>query len=108
MGADMPELILDPDRRDAKIVVKAEAVDLKAVAPVEKLLDEVASADVHTLELDLASVSFADSSIVRLALKAHDHLAPKGTKVVIKAPPAVRRLFELTQTDRLFEIVTVS
>ena len=104
----MPELIIDPDRREAKIVVKAEAVDLKAVAPVEKLLDEVATADVEALEIDLAHVSFADSSIVRLAMKAHEHLAPKGAKVVIKAPPGVRRLFELTQTDRLFEIVTVT
>lgn len=101
----MAQLILDRERREAKIAVKAEAVDVKAVAPLERLLHEVTGAGVERLEIDLAQVSFADSSIVRLALKAHESLAPTGARVVIKAPDAVRRLFDLTRTAHLFEIV---
>lgn len=101
----MAQLILDPESRHARIVVTADAVDVQIVAPVERLLDELATADVERLEIDLAGVSFADSSVVRLALKAHERLAPKGATVVIKAPSKVSRLFDLTQTAGLFEIV---
>jgi anti-anti-sigma regulatory factor len=52
-------------------------------------------------------VSFADSSVVRLALKARDHVSPRGGRVVIKAPAEVRRLFELTRTAELFSLVPV-
>jgi anti-anti-sigma factor len=99
------QLILDSENREAKIVVKASAVDVQLVAPIERLLDEVATAGVERLEIDLGTVSFADSSVVRLALKARERLAPRGAKVVIKAPSAVSRLFELTETDGLFEFV---
>jgi anti-anti-sigma factor len=99
----MAQLILDPDRGEAKIVVKTAAVDLRAVDPVEKLLHEAATARVQRLELDLAGVSFADSSVVRLALRARE--LAEGAQVVIKAPPDVRRVFDLTETSRLFEMV---
>jgi anti-anti-sigma factor len=106
MHADeMAQLILDRERREARLVVKAAEVDLKVVEPLEKLLDQVDGTDVERLELDLAEVSFADSSVLRLAFKAHEQVALEGGKVVIKASSAVNRVFSLTETARLFEIV---
>ena len=101
-------LIVDSERRAATIVVKAPAVDVRVFGPIEGLLKEAAGSDVRRLELDLSEVSFADSSIVRLALKARDTVAPSGGEVVIKAPEEVRRLFELTRTAQLFAIVPVA
>ena len=102
------QLIVDAERRAATIVVKAAAVDVAVVGPIEGLLAEAAGSDVRRLELDLSQVSFADSSVLRLALKARDHVVPAGGEVVIKAPADVCRLFELTSTTDLFAIVPVA
>ena len=101
------QLIVDRGRRAAKILLTSTSVDVKVVEPIEGLLQRAVEQHVHEVELDLSEVSFADSSIVRLALKARDHVAPVGGKVVIKAPAEVRRLFELTRTAELFSIVPV-
>ena len=97
-----PELIVDRERQAARIVLRAPAVDVQVVEPVEVLVHEAAAADVRELVLDFRGVSFADSSVVRLAMKARERLAGQ---IVIKAPPAVRRVFDLTGTAELFEIV---
>lgn len=102
---EVAQLILDRERREARIAVKVEAVDVKVADPLKRLVDEVAGAGVQRLELDLGNVSFADSALVRLALRAHEALAPAGAKVVIKGAPQVLRLFDLTGTAQLFEIV---
>ena len=101
------ELIVDADRRAARIVLHVPAVDVRVVEPVEGLLERAVSADLQQLEIDLSNVSFADSAVVRLALKARDYVEPAGGRVVIKAPASVLRLFELTKTADLFAIVAV-
>ena len=98
-------LIVDSVGRAATIVVRSPAVDVRVFGPIEGLLEEAAGSDLERLEIDLSEVSFADSSIVRLALKARDKVAPAGGQVVIKAPAEIRRLFELTRTADLFAIV---
>ena len=99
------QLILDAERRAARIVVTAPAVDLLVLGPVEGLLAKAAGPDLQRLEIDLSSVSFADSAVVRLAMRARESVAPAGGQVVIRAPAEVRRLFELTRTADLFAIV---
>ncbi len=102
---EVAQLVLDRERREARIAVRVEAIDVKVADPLKRLVDEVVDAGVERLELDLRRVSFADSSLVRLALRAKEALAPAGTKVVIKGAPQVLRLFDLTGTAQLFEIV---
>jgi anti-anti-sigma factor len=98
-------LIVEEDQKVAKIVVAAEACDIRLLEPVEQLIHEASAADVRDLHLDFERVSFADSTAVRIALKARDRIAAHGGRVTIKAPPQVRRLFEMTETDGLFTIV---
>ena len=109
MQSDEPaaRLILDRERRAATIILEA-ACDMRVVDPVQALLREAAEADVRELELDFGRVPFADSTALNLALTARDHVAPKGGRVIVKAPPAVRRIFEVTKTADLFEIVPPS
>ncbi len=105
MTANGPaHLLVDADRRAAKIVLNTPAVDIRVVQPIEALLSSAAG--VEELEIDLTGVSFADSAVVRLALKAREYVEPLGGRVVIKAPAEVRRLFELTDTAKLFALVT--
>jgi anti-anti-sigma factor len=101
------QLILDLERRAARIVLHAPAVDVEVVEPLEGLLKQAADTKVEHLEIDLSKVSFADSAVVRLALKARDYVEPVGGRLVIRAPAEVRRLFELTKTADLFAIVPV-
>ena len=99
------QLTLDRERREAKIAVRVAAIDVKVADPLRQLVDQVVGAGVERLELDLGPVSFADSALVRIALRAQEALAPAGAKVVIKGAPQVLRLFDLTGTAELFEIV---
>ena len=103
MTDEPAHLIVDPERRAARIVLNTEAVDIRVVRPIEGLLESAAG--VRELELDLSNVSFADSAVVRLALKARDYVDQTDGRVVIKAPAEVRRIFELTKTAGLFAIV---
>ena len=103
MTDEPAHLIVDPERQSAKIVLNAEAVDIRVVKPIEGLLQSASG--VRELEIDLSSVSFADSAVVRLALKARDYVDPADGRVVIRAPAEVRRIFELTKTADLFAIV---
>jgi anti-anti-sigma factor len=105
MGADQKaRLILDRDQRAARIVFEA-ACDVAIVEEAEKLLREAADADVRRLELDFEKVPFADTTAVRLALLARDHIAAIGGQLIVKAPPPVRRVFDLTRTADRFEIL---
>ena len=98
-------LTLDPERRSARLVLTTPAVDLQVIAPLEELLAQAAETRPERIEIDLSAVSFADSSVVGLALKAREHVAPGCGQVVLKAPAQVRRLFEVTRTAGLFVIV---
>ena len=89
----------------ARVIVNVDAVDLAVVEPLGELLRDAAEADVARLEIDLSGVSFADSNVVRLALQAREWVATKGAQVAIKAPPAIRRVFDLTGTADQFEII---
>ena len=106
MKADEPaELVVDIEKRVARVIVKVEEIDIAVKEPLEKLLLDAAKVDVQRLEIDLSAVSFADSHLIKLALKVRDRLAPRGAQVAIKAPSDIRRLFDATGTSDLFEIV---
>ena len=106
MKTDEPaHLVVDPERRVARVIVNVEAVDLTVVEPLEKVLRDAAEADVGRLEIDLSGVSLADSNVIRLAMKVREWIAPTGGQVAIKAPPTVRKVFDVTGTSELFEII---
>lgn len=106
MKADEPaRLVVDAKQQVARVIVNVDAVDMTVVEPLGTLLRDAAKADVRRLEIDLSGVSFADSNVVKLATQVRDWLAPRGAQVAIKAPPAVRRVFDLTGTSHLFDII---
>lgn len=56
--------------------------------------------------LDLRHLTFMDSTGLRLVLSAHARLHEAGARLVVcPGPEAVRRVFELTRTDAVLEMV---
>ena len=101
------QLILDAEHRAAALVIEGDC-DIVAVEQAEPLLRQAVEADVERLELNLCRVRFADSAAVRLSIAAERELSAKGGQLIIKAPPPVKQIFDLTQTADRFEIVDCS
>jgi anti-anti-sigma factor len=72
-----------------------------AAAPL--LRERIDAAGGSSLVLDLAQVTFADSSILRELLRARERREQSGEPLVLAGIPSpLRRLLELTRTDDLF------
>lgn len=79
-------------------------LDLASVAHAEQALARAAGGP--SLELDLSSLSFIDSSGLRLLLRLHERAASDGCRLVVRrGPRAVQRILEVTTLERRFEFV---
>lgn len=59
----------------------------------------------HTVVVDLAEVSFVDSTMLRELLRAHNQTRDAGGRFVLAdLQPAVLRLLDLTGTTDVFEV----
>ncbi|MEU5402301.1 STAS domain-containing protein [Streptomyces sp. NPDC005963] len=85
-------------RRDggAMILTLSGEFDLDTVAPVAAAFER-ASTEPGLVVVDLAGVSFADSTMVNLLIRAHREL---GARFHLAAPsPSLRRLMDLLGLD---------
>jgi anti-sigma B factor antagonist len=65
--------------------------------------------DAHSVVLDLAKVTFMDSTGVGVIITAHKRLRHDNGRLIIFSPPSsVRRLFEITGLTTLLDIVPVN
>jgi anti-sigma B factor antagonist len=70
---------------------------------VENALMRAEESGATVIELDLAGLTFMDSSGVHLALDTRHRSRTNGySLVLLEGPAAVQRVFELTGTDHLF------
>jgi anti-sigma B factor antagonist len=78
-------------------------VDLATVERLRRRLDEAMEAGTGRVILDLRGTTFVDSSMLHLAVDAHDRAARDGIEFAIVAGPAgVHRTFEIAGlSDRL-------
>jgi anti-anti-sigma factor len=85
------------------IVVLAGELDMAATSAVRARVD--AAAGTRGLVIDLAEVTFIDSSMLKELLRAGTELGRYETRLVLASvPPPVQRLFDLTRTTELFSI----
>jgi anti-anti-sigma factor len=81
-------------------------IDLASIGQVDAQLMSAEEAAADSLVLDLTAVTFIDSSGLRSILTAHERLESRGaTLVVVKPPPHVFKLFELTGVDAILHCV---
>ncbi|WP_051709649.1 STAS domain-containing protein [Streptomyces sp. NRRL S-350] len=72
---------------------------------LENALTEAVKAGQPRLVVDLAGLSFCDSSGLNALLQARQDAGAAGIRLVLAAPaPLVRRLLEITGTDQVFTV----
>jgi anti-sigma B factor antagonist len=89
------------DRTDGRVTVRLGGEFDLATAP--RLSEVLAESDTDTV-VDLAEVSFIDSSTLQVFASTHRRLGEQGHKFVVRNPRAnVRRVLEITDLDEWIE-----
>jgi anti-anti-sigma factor len=84
-----------------RLIVLEGELDMAATVAVREAVDD--SAGATGVVLDVAEVTFVDSSMLKELLRAGAELSRYDTRLVLAGvPPAVRRLLDLTRTAQLF------
>lgn len=93
-------------RETRTIVVAVHGdTDVRVVHELEARLSEVIDEAPAALVLDLSGVTFLDSMALGVLLSGLKRLGESGGRLRVVTPrPDVRRIFEVTLLDRLFDI----
>ena len=76
-------------------------IDMANVGALSEVLDDVIRKDPERVIIDLAAVSYLDSTAIHAFVRARHHL-PGECSVVLRSPqPQAQRIFELTGLDSL-------
>ena len=91
--------------RDGHVVVHVSGeIDLSAKSLFQERLDDVIEANDDVVVVDLADVSFIDSTGLFVLLQARERLETAGRKLMIARPSRpVTRVLELAGLDTLFD-----
>src|SRR3954464_14442527 len=80
--------------------------DLAAVPGFEDRIAKVEEGTPSALVIDLTALEFMDSSGLRALVAADDRARRAGRRLaIVPGPPAVRRVFEITQLDQRLDLV---
>jgi len=93
------------ERRDGGARISAIGeLDLRTVPLLERALEAVDQLQPARLVLDFRELSFVDSTGVHAVLRAHIRATENGSVlVVVNSSESVRKVFELTRTEHVFE-----
>jgi len=87
------------------MLVLTGEIDLATSGEFRRYAARAVDDGARALVLDVAEVSFIDSTMLKELLRAHSDLQPGGGRVVLAGVRgAVLRLLELTRTAELFEL----
>jgi anti-anti-sigma factor len=90
-----PVIAADRDDRKARLVLGGE-LDMDARFQAEQALDELLSAPLEQLVVDLGEVTFVDSTGMGLVLELNDRARSEGFRLrLLRGPDEVQRVFEL-------------
>jgi anti-anti-sigma factor len=96
------------ERRDGVARISAHGeLDLQTVSLLDRALEAVDQFELARVVLDLTDLSFVDSTGVHAILRAHTRATENGSVlVVVNSSEKVRKVFELTRTEHLFQAAT--
>src|SRR5262249_48310448 len=101
-----PLEVLTDDHRCTPLVSVPGTLDLSTCEQVEAALAQEERANPPTLVLDLAGVTFMDSTGVRTLLQAASRARRDGRRLLLIAPPEpAARVLRVTLLDRRFEFI---
>ena len=88
----------------ARVAVMGE-VDLSTAPELKQALAEVIDNGAHAVLVDLSEATFIDSTTLGVLMGAVKRLRPAGGELAIVCrDPNIRRIFEITLLDRIFNI----
>jgi anti-sigma B factor antagonist len=88
------------------LVTLSGELDASTASSLYDTLSELEVADAHNVVIDLAKVTFMDSTGLAVIVTEHKRLQhAKGTLTIFSPPSSVRRLFEITGLTKLLDIV---
>jgi anti-sigma B factor antagonist len=97
------ECSIEPDRARVRVRVRGE-LDVDTAGVVDDRLRAVRDAGFHHIELNLANVTFMDSTGLHLVLRWAAESSRDGFAfAVADCSSQARRLFELTRTSHLLD-----
>jgi len=90
---------------DGVRVVVAGEIDVASVPQLALRLNEAVASSEKDVVVDLADVTFMDSTGLALLAKTRAQLASDGRRLFVARPATcVRRLFALAGVDQLFDV----
>jgi anti-sigma B factor antagonist len=93
------------DTPDGHVVAVAGDVDLHSGGTLRDRLAALADGGARQVTIDLSEATFLDSMALGVMLGAKKRLDEGGGDLVLVVPkPEIRRIFEITMLDRVFEI----
>ncbi|MFE9427403.1 STAS domain-containing protein [Kitasatospora sp. NPDC006697] len=101
-------LVVRVRREDGEVAVcgLAGELDLETKAPAAAAIDELIAERPAVLVVDIAGVTFCDSSGLNLLLRARTAAAGEGIDFRLAHPsPAVARVLQITGTDTVFTVL---
>jgi anti-anti-sigma factor len=80
--------------------------DLAAIERFERAIAAAEADRPNAIVVDLSELQFMDSSGLRSLVSADGRAQKKGHRLaIVPGPPAVRRVFEITQVDSRLDLV---
>jgi anti-sigma B factor antagonist len=96
-----------PRRRSPDTVLEVRGeIDLSNASELRDALAQAGDVGGGRVVVDLSAVEFLDSTALGVLVAGAKRLREDGGDLVIRAPqPRIRRVFELTGLDRVFDLV---
>lgn len=88
---------------DIFVVALAGEHDLYTAPQVQQALRSAIAAGARTSVVDLTETTFLDSTMLHVLLSARSELRDGRRLLLVTDNPTIKRVFEITGTDRLFE-----
>ena len=103
----MTILEVESEERDGLVRISLRGeLDLSTVTRVEDELRRAEAKHPPLIALDLARLTFLDSTGLRLVLTADERARHEGRRlVIVRGPEAVDRVFSITRLDERLRIV---
>ena len=103
----MAELRIETrEERQAAVLALFGEFDLAGIQQFETEIGKLESGEAKVLVVDLSGLDFMDSSGLRALVMADQRAAKDGRRLaIVPGPPAVRRVFEITQLDSRLDLV---
>jgi len=78
-------------------------LDLLTAPKLQEAIDQATANGYRCMEIDLAKLTFIDSTGLHLLVEAHKRMkAKRAETLVVNTPPNVAKVFEVMGLDRVF------